>query len=99
MHTLDPYINNILEAKGYKDMLPEVKEALRKDLQIRIDDLIMARTVTVFTEEELREFEKMLDEKKSRAELQKFAIDHIPNYTAFLSSTLLEFQNVFLAGK
>ena len=98
-HTLDPFVNDLLAAKGYGDVLPEVKEALVKDLRLRVDDFIMARTIAEFTDEELKQFEKMLDEKKPRAQLQQFAIDHIPDYTTFLASTLIEFQDVFLAGQ
>lgn len=97
-NTLEPFINDLLEQKGYADAVPEVKEALQKDLLSRIDEFIMARTIAEFSDEELKEFEKMLDEKKPQAELQKFAIEHIPDYTTFLASSLIEFQDIFLAA-
>ena len=58
---------------------------------------IMARTISAFTQDDIKEFAKMLAEKKSRAELQQFAMNHIPDYTTFLAATLIEFQEMFLA--
>jgi hypothetical protein len=96
--SLDPFINDLLEEKGYADAQSDVKESLQADLRKRVNEFIMARTITQLSEEDLTTFEKMLDEKKSSAELQQFAVDHIPDYTTFLASTLVEFQDVFLAN-
>jgi len=97
-NSLDSYVNELLEAKGYGDSPAEIKEALQKDLTTRVDGFIMARTIAEFSDEELSEFEKMLDDKKPKAHLQKFAMDHIPDFQTFLTATLIEFQDIYLTG-
>ena len=94
---LAPFINDLLKSKGYTDEQNEKKELMRQDLTKKLDDFIMVRTITEFSKEDLTKFQNLLDEKKPKAELQQFAIDHIPDYTTFLTSLLIEFQEVYLS--
>jgi hypothetical protein len=93
---LDQYIDNLIDQKGYPDLTPEVREELRSDLRMRLNDFIMARIIAAFSEEDLDTFEQMLNENKSQEELQQFAVDHIQDFTTFLTDILLEFQGVYL---
>lgn len=96
--TLDSFIHDLLKEKGFSDAAPEVKEALQQDLQLKINEFIMARTLSTLSGEELKQFEALIDASKSQAELQQFAMDHIPDYTTFLASALVEFQDVYLSS-
>lgn len=90
------FINKLLDERGFKDLTPEVREELVKDMSKRLDDFIAARTIGAFTDEDVLKFEQLLKEGKSQEEIQKFSATHIPNYTDFLTNTLLEFRGVYL---
>ena len=96
--TLYPFITELLEQKGYTNEQEERKEALRKNLAAKLDEFIMIRTLNEFSKEDLASFQTLLDEKKSKAELQNFIIDHIPDYSTFLAGVLVEFQEVYLSS-
>lgn len=96
---LDFYINNLIDQKGYPDLTPEVREELKNDIRVRLNDFIMARVIAAFSDEDVDTFEELLKQNKSQAELQQFAAEHIPNFTDFLTNVLLEFQSVYLGSR
>lgn len=95
---IESFIDELIAQKGYPEMSPEAREEMRRDLRRRIDDFIMARVVAALTDEQLIGFEKLLAEKKPRAELQKYAAENIPDFVSFLTNALIEFQAVYLAS-
>jgi|SRR6185369_1686810 len=95
--TVDTFINTLIDQRGYQDAAPEIREEIYKDLKLRIDEFIMTRTVAQFTDEELTAYETLLDEGKSPEELRQFAVDHIPDYSDFLTGTMLSFQDSYLS--
>lgn len=97
-NNLDLYIDNLIDQKGYPDLTPEVREELRNDIRVRLNDFIMARVIAAFSDEDVAAFEELLKQNKTQAELQQFAADHIPNFTDFLTDVLLEFQGVYLGS-
>ncbi len=94
--SLDTFIDNLIDQRGYSDAPQEIKEKLHTDLKVRLDEFVMTRTVSEFSSEEVKEFEKLLDENKPTEELKQFAKDHIADYTTFMTSTLLTFQDAYL---
>ena len=94
---MDTFINNLIDQKQFADITPEFREEIAKDLMQRLDEYIMARSLTELSEEEMEQFNKLLDEKKSRAELQQFTMDHIADYPTFLDNALTDFENAYLA--
>lgn len=96
--SFEQYIDDLIDQKGYPNLTPEVREELRNDLKVRVDDFIMARVIAALSDEDLTTFETMLKEKKPREELQKFAADHTTDFTSFLTNVLIEFQGVYLAS-
>ena len=69
---------------------------LKRDIQVRLDDFIMAQIIAKFSDEDVEKFETLLNEKKTQAEVQQFAHDHISNFTAFLTDVLIDFQSIYL---
>ncbi len=94
---INQYIDDLIDKKNYPDMDDSVREELRKDLQIRLNDFIMARVIAAFSDEDVTEFENLLKQNTSQAELQQFAVDHIANFTEFMTDVLIEFQGVYLS--
>lgn len=95
--TIDSFVNKLIDQRGYAEATQDIKDELHRDLKTKLDEFIVTRTVAEFSEKEFDEFEKLLDENKSREELTQFAMKHIPDYQTFITSTLLQFQNAFLS--
>ena len=94
--SFETYVNKLIDERGFPDLTTEVREQLKQDLLIRLDDFIAARVIAAFSNEDVIEFEKMLKDSKSMEEIQQFTVDHIENYKDFLATTLLEFRAVYL---
>ena len=92
----DAFINKLIDERGFPDLTPEVKEELKKDLVTRLDSFIAAKVIAALSDADVLVFEQMLKDNKPSAELQQFSIDHIANFTDFLTNTLLEFRGVYL---
>jgi hypothetical protein len=95
---LDAYIEDLINQKNYPDLTPEVRDELKRDIALRLNDFIMARVIAAFTDEDVAAFEELLKQNKSQAELHQFAVEHIPNFTNFLTNVLIEFQSVYLGS-
>jgi hypothetical protein len=94
---LQTYLDDLIDQKNYQDLSPEVREELRNDLQVRLNDFIMARIIAAFSDEDVAAFEELIKQGKSQGELQNFAAEHIPDFVTFLTTTMSEFQSIYLA--
>ncbi len=95
----EKFIENIIQDKGFTDLLPEVHEALKKDLIARVDDFIVERVIAALSDEDLKKFEMLIKEHPDEQnDIQQFASKHIPDFTNFLAATLMEFRDVYLAA-
>jgi len=91
METMDTYIENLINRKfANRRFEPAVREEIKKDIQARLDEFIMARVVAGFSDEDIVKFERLLQEGKSKAEAQQFAVDHITDFPTFLTHVLLD---------
>lgn len=95
-NNIEGYLDGLIDQKNYPDLTPEIREELKNDLRMRLNDFIMARIVAQFSDEDLTAFEELLKAQKPQEELQQFAVDHIPDFTTFLTDVLIEFQGVYL---
>lgn len=93
---LERYIDNLIDQKGYPDMDEAVREELKNDIRVRLNEFIMTRTISAFSDEDVEKFEELLNHRKPQSELQQFAMEHIPDFTNFLTDVLIEFQDVYL---
>jgi uncharacterized protein DUF5663 len=94
---IDTYITNLINKRGYEDAPDAVKKQISDDLKTKLDEFIIRKILTQFSDAETAEFEKLLDEGKSIEELRGYASDHIPDYQTFMTSTLLLFQEAYLS--
>jgi Mg/Co/Ni transporter MgtE len=93
------FVNTLIDQKfaDHKaELTDEVREELKKDIAKRLDEFVMARIIAALSDEDVKQLENLLKEDKSQAELQKFATEHIPDFTTFLTNAFLEFQSVYL---
>jgi hypothetical protein len=93
------FMDQLLEEKfaaNKEDLTPEIKQELKRDLIKQMDNFVMASVLDRFSNEEVREFEKLIKEGKTREELQEFAQKRIPDFSDFVANILVEFQTVYL---
>lgn len=93
---IETYVEQLIKDKNFPDITPEVNEEIKKDLMVRVDDFIAAKVISVLSDEDVAKFEEMLKSGKSETEIQSFVAENIPDFTNFLTQTLLEFRNVYL---
>lgn len=92
----ETYIEQLIEERGFPDLTAEVKEELKKDLVNRLDSFIGAKVIATLSDEDVLKFEQLLKDGKSREEIQKFTVEHVPDFTTFLTNVLMEFRMVYL---
>lgn len=95
------FVDNLINEKftnHQEELTPEVRDELRQDLLIRLDDFIMAKVIAALSDEDLATFENMMKEGKSREELQRFATEKIPEFTDFATDAFLEFRTIYLSS-
>lgn len=96
---IDTFLTTLIDQRGYANETPEIKNAIHKDLKQRLDTFLITNIVSSLSEEDLASFEKLLETEAPVDQLKQFAADHIPDYTTFLTSALLTFQDAYLSGK
>ena len=96
----DQYLQGLIDQKFLQKghtLEPEIIDELKKDITRQLDEFIMARVIAALSDDDVLALEKLLSESNSVEEAQKFASDHIPDFTTFLTNVLLEFQQVYLS--
>lgn len=93
---IERFVEQLIKDKNFPDISPEVREELKKDLLIRVDDFIAAKVISTLSDENVDKFEEMLKTGKSEGEIQAFVAEYVPDFTNFLTQTLLEFRNVYM---
>lgn len=93
---IDEFIENLIDASNYTDLLPTVRKEIKADLLRRLDEFVLAKMIAKFSDEDIKKFEDLLDKKASDEEIQNFGPEHIPQFTDFLTNTLVEFRQVYL---
>ncbi len=83
-------------AEHQDELTPEVKEELRQDIFMRLDEFVMARIIAALSDEDVHKLEELMKEGKTREDVQKFAAEHVPDFTTFLTNAILEFRAVYL---
>ena len=81
---------------GQEGITPEVKEELKKEALERMNTFIIECTLDEFADEDVELFAKMVEEKKSAAEIDAFARSRIPDYEEFMKEVLEEFREIYL---
>ena len=93
---IQAFIDQLITDKGYPDLTEEVREQMKRDLIVRLDNFIMARVIAAFSDEDVLLFEAILKENKGEEAIQKFVVEHIADLNTFLTNALLEYRGVYL---
>lgn len=92
------FVDRLVAEKNYPaDLEKEVVDQIKKDLLSRVEDRVNMVIISNLSEEKLGEFNKLLDENISDAEMQKFCSDNIPNLAQLVASELIVFKQSYLS--
>lgn len=94
--SFESFVEQLIEERRFPDLTPEVRVELKKDLINRLDSFIAAKVIVALSDEDVLKFEQMLKDNRPAEELQKFTVEHVPDFTTFLTNVLLEFRGVYL---
>lgn len=93
------YIDWLIDEKfidNKVDITEGVRDELRKDLVIQIDNFVMARSLAKFSNEEVAEFEKLIKEGKTREDMRKYASEQVDHFSDLVTDALVAFQTIYL---
>lgn len=95
---MQKFIDDLVSARfaggGITD---EVRKELVKDATERLQQFIIESTLDKLSDQDVDTFAKMVEEKKSPQELQKFTTEHIPDYQNVMQNALQKFQEIYLS--
>ncbi len=95
-NSLDTFIDQLIEEKGFPDLSDDVRVEIKKDLLERVDSFISAKLIAALSDDDVASFEKLLQEGKSQDELQQFIQAHVQDPTTLVTQALTEFKGVYL---
>jgi len=93
---MQDFVNKLVDEKNYEDLDPEVREQIVKDVNERLENTINAKVVAALSDEQITEFEALLDKNASSEEVQAFIGKSIPNGEEFLTQVLVDFKKSYL---
>lgn len=94
--SLDDFIESLIQERNYQELLPEVREEMKKDISRRLVDTINAKAISALDEKDLNEFEALLKSNSSQQDIQAFMESHIADNVSFLTNVLSDFRKTYL---
>lgn len=94
---LDTFARNLLFEKGITaEAEPEVFDGMKADLVERLERLTTQTMLMGLSEDDLVEFESMVDKGADQESLTQFAESKVPNLQDKLMESYLNFRNIYL---
>jgi len=95
---LQTFVDKLIEEKRFPEKLEkEVLDEIKKDLLVRAEERIDAVMISNLSEEQLDEFNKLIDKNVDPKEMQDFCSKSIPDLPQIIASELLVFRDTYLA--
>ncbi|MEK7571153.1 MAG: hypothetical protein AAB553_02675 [Patescibacteria group bacterium] len=94
---LETFVNALIDKRfAGQEIDNTVKNKMKEDLLDRLDEFILASTLNKLTDDEIDQFEKLVNEEKQIEEIRQFTVTRIPNYNDFIATALLSFEKDYL---
>lgn len=90
------FLESILDDAGMTDLTPEMKNSMTQELFKLLDARLTTVAVENLSEENLTQFERMLEEKKDKQDVEMFLRDKIHNAPELFAQAMLDFRNSYL---
>ncbi len=94
--TLSDFAETLLNEKNYSTLTPAMREEMKKDILMRAQEYLMAKTIEKLTDEQTDRFEKLLDTNPDDAKLQEFISSCIEDTPKFIGDSLFQFRQIYL---
>lgn len=96
---LSKFINDIIDAKGYKTLDSDVRRQLEQDLKNRLLDQINRAVLEALPENKIDGFNDLLDRGASQQEVQQYIANSGVDTKKITLETMLRFRSLYLGGK
>jgi DNA replication protein DnaD len=97
---IEQFVKQLLQEKSLPDNLDEeVYNKLVSDLTTRVENLINKRVIESLNDEQLGQFEHIIDDEPENTEkIQKFIEENVPNREQITTAALMEFRDLYLGN-
>lgn len=96
---LSKFINDIIDAKGYKTLDGDVRRQLEQDLKNRLLDQIDRAVLGALPENKIDGFNDLLDRNASQQEVQQYIANSGVDTKKITLETMLRFRSLYLGVK
>lgn len=93
---LNVFAQNLLVEKGAYKLDADTVAAMKKEILERLDILVNKVSLSALSDEQLKEFNTLLDKQATTEELQKYISDRVPDLQDRLTEALYRFRLVYL---
>lgn len=93
---LNVFAQNLLVEKGAYKLDADTVAAMKKEILERLDILVNKVSLNALSNEQLKEFNTLLDKQATTEELQKYISDRVPDLQDRLTEALYRFRLVYL---
>lgn len=94
--TFNDYAESLVKAKNYSTVTPEMHEELVKDVINRVQDFLIAKTIAKLTDDQVKQFNTLLDTKPTDEQTQQFISGAITDAPTFIGDVLYQFRQTYL---
>ena len=96
---LSKFINDLIDAKGYKTLDSDVRWQLEQDLKNRLIDQINRAVLEALPENKIDGFNDLLDRGASQQEVQQYIATSGVDTKKITLETMLRFRSLYLGDK
>ena len=96
---LSKFINDLIDAKGYKTLDSDVRRQLEQDLKNRLIDQIDRTVLEALPENKIDGFNDLLDRGASQQEVQQYIANSGVDTKKITLETMLRFRSLYLGDK
>ena len=96
---LSKFINDLIDAKGYKTLDSDVRRQLEQDLKNRLIDQIDRAVLEALPENKIEGFNDLLDRNASQQEVQQYIANSGVDTKKITLETMLRFRSLYLGDK
>ncbi|MEI7818619.1 MAG: hypothetical protein WCI47_00715 [bacterium] len=95
---LEQYAQNLLIERGAMGIEPELVAGMKADIMDRLELLTTQVMLMALNEADAVEFERMVDNGATAAQLQDFAAAKIPDLSQRITEALIRFRQAYLGS-
>lgn len=90
------FLEKVLDDGGMRDVEPEVRQQMLKDLRVRMENAIFGMIVTKLPEQDLPKLDQMIEAKESQLAIQRFLRERISNLDEVTAQAMLDFRSHYV---